>query len=81
MEISNLSTCRVQNTGYKDAKAFSEDLSIITKTQSDMKNPVIEMKNNLQGNNSTVDEVENQVNDLEQKATMKNNKKKKELKK
>ena len=30
-----------------------------------MKNALIEIKSNLQGNNSRVDEAENQINDLE----------------
>ena len=50
-----------------------------------MKDSLIEIKNNLQGNNSRVDEAENQINDLEHKEEKKtmnqNNKKKKELKK
>ena len=33
-----------------------------------MKNTLIEIKNNLQGNNSGVNEAENQINDLEHKA-------------
>ena len=32
-----------------------------------MKDTLIEIKNNLQGNKSTVDEAENQINDLEHK--------------
>ena len=32
-----------------------------------MKDTLIEMKNNLQGNNSRVDEAENKINDLEHK--------------
>ena len=32
-----------------------------------MKNTLIETKNHFQGNNSRVDEPENQINDLEQK--------------
>ena len=32
-----------------------------------MKDTLIEIKNNLQGNNSRVDEAENQINDLEYK--------------
>ena len=32
-----------------------------------MKATLIEIKNNLQGNNSTVDEAKNQINDLEPK--------------
>ena len=49
-----------------------------------MKDTLIEIKNNLQGINSRMDEVQNQINDLEhrkQKTTNQNNKKKKELKK
>ena len=34
-----------------------------------MKDTLIEMKNNLQGNNSRMDEAENQTNDLEHKET------------
>ena len=45
-----------------------------------MKDTLIEIKNNLQGNNSRVDEAENQINDLEYKEA-KNNKKKRESKK
>ena len=36
-----------------------------------MKNILIERKNNLQGNNSRVDEAENQVNDWEHKEAKK----------
>ena len=36
------------------------------KIQSEMKDSLIEI-NNLQGNNSRVDEVENQINDMEHK--------------
>ena len=32
-----------------------------------MKDTLIEIKNNLQGNNSRVDEAKNQINDLEYK--------------
>ena len=32
-----------------------------------MKNSLIEMKNNLQGNASRLDEAENQINDMEHK--------------
>ena len=32
-----------------------------------MKDTLIEIKNNLQGNNSRADEAENQINDLEHK--------------
>ena len=46
--------CRAQNTGYKDAEELSEDLNSIKKIQSEMKDTLIEIKNNLQGNNSRV---------------------------
>ena len=35
--------------------------------RSEMKDTLIEIKNNLQGNNSRVNEAENQINDLEYK--------------
>ena len=59
--------CRVQNIGYKDVKELSEDLNSIKKIQSGMKDTLIEIKNNLQGNSSRVDEAKNQINDLEHK--------------
>ena len=37
-----------------------------------MKDSLTEIKNNLQGNNSRVDEAENQINDLEHKQTKSN---------
>ena len=45
-----------------------------------MKDILIEIKNNQQGNNGIVDETQNQINDLEHKkakTTNQNNKKKK----
>ena len=44
---------------------LSEDLNRIKKIQSETKDALIEIKNNLQGNNSRVGAVENQINDLE----------------
>ena len=49
-----------------------------------MKDTLIEIKNNLQGNNSRVDKDYNQINDMEHKEakiTNQSNKKKKEAKK
>ena len=48
-------------------KEFSEYLNSIEMIQSEMKETLIEIKNNLQGINSTVDEAKNQINDLEHK--------------
>ena len=45
-------------------KELSEDLNSIKKIQSEAKDTLIEIKNNLQGNNSRVDEAENQIRDL-----------------
>ena len=53
-------------------KELSVDLSSIKKIQSEMKDTLTEIKNNLQGNNSRVDEAKNQINDLEHKE-VKNN--------
>ena len=46
-------------------KEFSEDLNSIKKIQSEMKGTLIEIKNNLQGNNSRVDEAKSQISNLE----------------
>ena len=40
-------------------------METIKNNQSEMKDILTEIKNNLQGINSTVDEVENQISDLE----------------
>ena len=48
-------------------KEISEDLNSIKKIQSDTKDTPIEVKNNLQGNNSRVNEAKNQSNGLEHK--------------
>ena len=42
-----------------------------------MKDTLIEIKNNLQGNESRADEAENQINDLEHKEAKRTNQKKK----
>ena len=41
--------------------------------QLEIKDTLIEIKNNLQGNNSRVDEAETQIKDMESKETKKNN--------
>ena len=69
MEISNLSDAEFKTLVIwmlkELRKELSEDLNSIKKIQSEMKDTLIEIKNNVQGNNSGVDEVENQINDLE----------------
>ena len=56
-------------------KELSEDLNSIKKIQSEMKGTLIAIKNNLQGNNSRVDEIKN-WNKRKQKKTNQNKKKK-----
>ena len=48
-------------------KEFIEDLTSIKKIKSEIKDTIIGIKNNLQGNNSKVDEAKKQINDLEHK--------------
>ena len=83
MEISNLPDVEFKTLCIRMLKELSEDLSSTKKTQSVIKDILTEIKNNLQGNNSRMDEAENQINDLEHKEAQnnQNNKKKKESKK
>ena len=47
MEISNLSDAEFKTLVIRMLKELSEDLSSIKKTQSEMKDTLIEMNNNL----------------------------------
>ena len=68
MEISNLSDAEFKTLVIRMLKELSEDLNNNNKKiQSEMKDTLIEIKNNLQGKNSTVDKAENQIHDLEQR--------------
>ena len=71
MEISKLSDTEFKTLVITMLKELSEDLSSIKKTQSET-NTLIEIKNNLQGNNSRVDEAENQINHLDYKEAKNN---------
>ena len=64
MEISNLSDAQFKTLVMRMLRGLNEDLKSIKKTQSDTKDTLIEIKKNLQGNNSGVDEAENEINDL-----------------
>ena len=68
MKISNLSDAEFKTLVIR---MLNEDLSSIEKIQSEMDSQ-IEIKNNLQGNNSRTDEAENQINDLEHKEAKNN---------
>ena len=52
IEISNLSAREFQTLVIRMLKKLSEDLNSIKKIQSEMKDTLIEIKSNLQGNNS-----------------------------
>ena len=67
MEISNLSDAEFNTLVIRKLKELSEDLSSIQKIQSETKDTLIQIKNNLQGNNRRMDEAENKINDLEHK--------------
>ena len=67
MEISNLSDAEFKTLVIRMLKELSEDLSSLKKIQSETKDTLIEIKNDLQGNNSRVDEAENQINNSEHK--------------
>ena len=67
MEINNLSDVEFKALVIRMLKELSEDLSSIKKTQSEMKDTLIEIKNILQVNNSRMDEAQTQINDLEHK--------------
>ena len=72
MEISNLWDVEFKTLVIRMLKEPSEDLSSIKKIQSEMKGTLTEIKNNLQGSNSRVDETENQINYLEHKEAKNN---------
>ena len=57
LEISNLSDVEFKTLAIRMLKELTEDLNSIKKIQSEMKDTLIEIKNNLQGNNK-VDEAE-----------------------
>ena len=67
MEISNLSDAEFQTLVRRILKELSEDLNNIWKIQLEMKDTLFEITNNLQGNNSRVNETKTQINDLEHK--------------
>ena len=57
MEISNLSDAEFKTLVIRMRKELSEDLSSIKRTQSEIKAILIEIKNNLWGNNSRMQEA------------------------
>ena len=67
MEESNLSDAELKTLVIRMLKELSEDLNSIKKIQSEMKDMLIEIKNNCQGNKSRMNKAETQINNLEEK--------------
>ena len=68
MEINNLSDAEFKTLVKRMLNELSEDPNSIKKIQDTL----IEMKNNIKGNNSGGDVTENQINDLEHKEAKNN---------
>ncbi|KAF6088405.1 hypothetical protein HJG60_008230 [Phyllostomus discolor] len=78
MEINNLSDTEFKTLVIRMLKEHSEDLSSTKKIQSEMKYSLTEIKKNLQGNKSRMDEAKNQINDLGHKEEKNNQSEQKE---
>ena len=72
VEISNLSDAEFKTLVARMLQELSEDLNSIKEIQSETKDTLSKIKNNLQGNNRRVNEAENQINDLEYKEAKNN---------
>ena len=72
MEISNILDTEFKMLVIMVLEELSEDLKSIKKIQSEMKDTIVVINNNLQGNNSRVDKVENQISNLEDKEAKNN---------
>ena len=59
MEISNVYNAEFKMLVIRMLKELNKYLNSIKKIQSEMKSTLLEIKNNLQGTNSRVDEAEN----------------------
>ena len=81
MEISNILGAEFKTLFIGMFKELSEDLSTIKKTQLEMKDTLTEIKNNLHGNNSRVNNAENQINDLEHMEAKKQSEQEKKIQK
>ena len=67
MEISNLSDPEFKTLVIRMLKELNEHFNSIKKIQSETKDTLIEIKNNLQWHNSIAEEAKNQIADLEHK--------------
>ena len=62
IETSNLSDAEFKTLVIRMLKELREYINSIKKIQSEMKDTLIEIKNNLHGNKCRVDEAKNQIN-------------------
>ena len=67
MEISYISDTEFKIVIIWMLKELGEDPNSINKIQLEMKDTLIEIKNNLQGNSSRINKAKNQTTDLEHK--------------
>ena len=67
MYISSLSDAEFKTLIIRMLKELDKDHNSIKEIQSEMKDTLIEIKKNVYGNNSRVDEDKNQINDMEHK--------------
>ena len=67
MEVSNLSDAESKTLVIRMLKELIGHFNSIKKTQAEMRVTLSEIKKNLQGTNSGVDEAKNQIYDLEHK--------------
>ena len=81
METSNLSDAEIKTLFIRILKELSEALSSIKKIQSETKDTLIEIKNNLEGKNSRIAGAENQINGLGHKDAQNNHAEQEETKK
>ena len=72
MEISNLSDAEFKTLVLRMLRELSEDLNSIKKIQSETKDTLIEIKNNLQGDNGRIGEPQDQISNLEHKEAKNN---------
>ena len=64
METSKLVDAEFKSLVVRMLEALSEDLNSMTKIQSETKDTLTKIKNNLQGINNRMDEAKNQISDL-----------------
>ena len=79
MEVSNLPDAEFKTLVIRMLKELSEKCNSIKNIQLEVKDTLTEIKNNLLGNNSRMNEAKNQINDMEnkeEKTTNQNNRKK-----